>query len=80
LKGKKKRQPYLQFLSIVLKLGPTGRPETQPTRGWNQARLKKKQGKEKTGVTQRAEPARHGQKLGCNPLTFVFFFTKTTSF
>jgi hypothetical protein len=31
--------------------------------------LKKKQGKEKLGVTRRP-----GQKPGCNSLTFVFFF------
>jgi hypothetical protein len=50
-----------------------------PTRGWNRAGLKKKQGKEKPGVTQltRQDPV-------ANPLTFVFvflfFITKTTSF
>jgi len=27
-----------------------------------------------------ADPVRSGQKLDCNSLTFVFFFTKTTSF
>jgi len=42
--------------------------------------LKKKQGKEKPGMTRRpVNPARPGQKPGCNPLTFVFL-TKTMLF
>jgi hypothetical protein len=32
--------------------GLVGRPGTRPTRGWNRAWLKKKQGKEKPGVTR----------------------------
>jgi hypothetical protein len=45
--------------------------------------LKKKQGKEKPGVTRQVDPARLGQYPVANPLTFVFFvvfFTKRTSF
>jgi hypothetical protein len=43
--------------------------------GWVEEKTKK----EKTRC-EPADRARLGQKLGCNPLTFVFFFTKTTSF
>jgi hypothetical protein len=53
--------------------------KTQPdgsTQGWNRFKLKKKQGKEKLGVTRRGNPARHGTKLGCNPLTFVFLLKR----
>ena len=66
---------YLYLLSflyiiyiIVLKPGPAGRPETRPTRGWNRAGLKKNRGR-KNPVWP-----------GCNPLTFIFFITKTTLF
>ena len=36
----------------MFKPGLAGRPGTRPTRGWNRAGLKKKQGKKKPGVTQ----------------------------
>jgi hypothetical protein len=36
----------------MFKPGLAGRPGTRPTRGWNRAELKKKQGKKKPGVTQ----------------------------
>jgi hypothetical protein len=45
-----------------------------PTRGWNRAGLKKKQGKEKPGVTQltwQVDPARPG----CKPINFCFCFS-----
>jgi hypothetical protein len=41
--------------------------------------LKKKQGKEKpdmTRLTRRVDPAKPGQKPGCNPLTFVFLLKR----
>jgi hypothetical protein len=45
--------------------------------GLEPGRVEEKMGKEKT----RYDPARSGQKSGCNPLTFVFvFFTKITPF
>jgi hypothetical protein len=34
----------------------------------------------KTRLTWQVDPARPDQKPGCNPLIFVFFFIKTTSF
>jgi hypothetical protein len=37
---------------IVLKPGLVGRPGTRPTRGWNRAELKKKQGKKKSDVSR----------------------------
>jgi hypothetical protein len=43
------------------------------TWGWNQAGLKKKQEKEKSGVTRQP-----GQKPGCNPL--IFFLLKQRRF
>jgi len=49
---------------IVLKPGPRGWPGTRPTWGWNRAGSKKKQGKEKPGVTQ--------QDPVVNPLAFFF--------
>ena len=60
--------------SFETRPGPAGRPRTWPTRGWNRTGLKKKQGKEKPGMTRLTR-----QDLVANPLTFVFF-TKTMSF
>jgi hypothetical protein len=50
--------------------GLTDRPEAGTEPGW-----KKKQRKKKTGVarqTRRVDPAKPGQKPGCNPFTFFF--------
>jgi hypothetical protein len=55
--------------SFKIQPGPTGWPGA---RDWNQAGLKKKQGKK--------NPVWPGQKSGCNPLSFIYFFNKTTSF
>jgi hypothetical protein len=56
---------------VVLKLGPARRVDP---------RLELNRVEEKTGEEKiLCDPARPGQKPGCNPLTF-FFFTKTTSF
>jgi hypothetical protein len=38
--------------SFKIRPGLVGRSETRPIRGWNRVRLKKKQGKEKPGVTR----------------------------
>jgi hypothetical protein len=38
--------------SLKIRSGLVGRPETLPIRGWNRARLKKKQGKKKPGATR----------------------------
>jgi hypothetical protein len=67
--------------SFETRPGLAGRPGTRPTRGWNRAGLKKKQGKKKSGVTRRIDLATRltRQDLVANPLIFVFF-TKTTSF
>jgi hypothetical protein len=51
---------------------PAGRPETRPNRGWNRAGLKKKQGKEKPGVTRRPDKTR--SKTWLQPVDFCFFF------
>jgi hypothetical protein len=61
-----------------LKPGPARLVDQGPgrSRSWNQAGLKKKQGKKKLGVTRltRQDPV-------ANPLTFIFcFLTKMTSF
>ena len=44
--------------------------------GLEPSQVEEKTGEEKT----KCDPARPGQKLGCNPLTLGFFFTKMTSF
>jgi hypothetical protein len=49
---------------VVLKLGPVRRVDP----GLELDRVEEKTGKEKT----RCDPARPGQKPGCNPLTFFF--------
>ena len=54
--------------SIVLKSSPAGRLETWPT--WS--RVEEKIGEGKT----RRDPTRPGQKLDCNPLTFVFLLKR----
>ena len=53
--------------SFEIRPGPANQPMTRTTQGWNKAGLKKKQKKEKPGVTLRADPA-------SNPLTFILFF------
>jgi hypothetical protein len=58
--------------SFKIRLGPTSWLGIQPTRDWNQAELKKKQGKKKPGVIQWVDLARLSQKPGCNMLNFVF--------
>jgi hypothetical protein len=62
--------------------GPAGRPDTRPIRDWNQAVLKKKQGKKKSGVirlTRRPSwPGKTRLKTRLQPVDF--FFTKTKSF
>ena len=65
--------------SFETRPGPAGRPGTRLTRGRNRAGLTKKRGKEKPGVTRRVDPVTRQDPV-TNPLTFVFFFTKTTSF
>ena len=52
--------------SIVLKSGLAGRPGTRPSQGWNQAGLKKKQGKERPSVTW--------LKTRLQPVDFCFCF------
>jgi len=52
--------------------GP-GRPETGTGTGWR----KNKRGKTQCDLVDSTRP---GQKPDCNLLTFVFYFTKTTSF
>jgi hypothetical protein len=60
---------------------PAGRSWTSSTRGWNQAKLKKKHEKKKLSWPgDLVDSAKSGQKPDCNPLTFLLFFTKTTSF
>ena len=57
--------------------GPAGRPETRPIRDWNQAGLKKKQGKEKSGVTRLTRrpgwPGKTQLKTRLQPVDFCFF-------
>ena len=62
--------------SFETRLGPAGRPGTQLTRGWNRAGLKKKYEKSWPGVTRptrRVNPAKPGQKPGCNQLIFFYW-------
>jgi hypothetical protein len=59
--------------SFEIRPGQVGRPGTWPSWGWNRARLKKKIGEGKTRCDS-VDLTRPGQKPGCNPLTFVFFF------
>jgi hypothetical protein len=64
--------------SFKTRPGPVGWPGTRQTRGWNRAELKKKQGKEKLGVTRR--PGKTRSKTWLQLVDFFFFFTKTTPF
>jgi hypothetical protein len=54
------------MLIIVLKSDPARRVDPGLEPGW----VEEKIGKEKT----RCDLAKPGQKFGCNPLTFVFFY------
>jgi hypothetical protein len=68
--------------SFETRPGPTGRPGTPADPGW----VDEKTGEGKTRCDpadpagRPGDPARPGQDPMTNPLTFVFFFTKTTSF
>jgi len=64
---------------IVLKPGPAGQPGTRPIRGWNFSRVEEKIRKEKTWRDP-VDPARPGQKLGCEQLIFFFFLLKRHRF
>ena len=59
------------YYSFKIRPGGSTRNSADP------GRVEEKTGKEKT---RRVDQARSGQKPGCNSLTFVFFFIKTTSF
>jgi hypothetical protein len=52
--------------SFETRSGSAGRSGTRPARVWNRAKLKKKHGKEKPGVTQQ-DPVK-------NPVATSFFF------
>jgi len=68
---------YSLFHSFETQPGPTGRPGSWPTRGWNRTELKKI-GKFMTRCDP-ADPEKLGKKL--QPVDFCFFFfTKTTPF
>jgi hypothetical protein len=67
------RDPPLQAL-LETRSGLAGRSGTRPARVWNRAKLKKKHGKEKPGVT-RQDPVK-------NPVatSFCFFLLKQRRF